>query len=144
MRGIIVGPCGSEDPNKGHRFTIQAKSGGTFLTRNGEVVARAEGLVLSQAAIHFDWTSVAVRKEGNKLSLKYWGRTVLEYEHSAPLEGGCVSLGTYNNATSFQRVAIHEAGVIGGGPGLAADRPARRGRRGGPLAGRPLHPPQDS
>ena len=107
MRDIIVGLCGSDDPGKGYRFTIEASSGGTYLTKDGKVVARAEGFVLSQAAIHFDWTSFAARKEDNKLSLKWWGRTILEYEDPAPLDGGYVWLGTFNNGISIPRVTIY-------------------------------------
>jgi hypothetical protein len=62
MKDIIVGLCGSEDPSKGYRFTIETRSGGTFLAKDGKVVAKAEGFILSQAAVHFDWTSFAAKK----------------------------------------------------------------------------------
>ncbi len=107
MRDIIVGLCGSDDPGKGYRFTIESHSGGTFLTKDGKEVARAENFALSQAAIHFDWTCFTAKKEGNRVSLKWWGRTILEYEDPAPLEGGYVWLGTYNNGISIPRVTIY-------------------------------------
>jgi hypothetical protein len=107
MRDIIVGLCGSDDPGKGYRFTVEGRAGGTYLTKDGQVVARAEGFVLSQAAIHFDWTSFAARKEGSKLSLKWWGRTILEYEDPTPLDAGYVWLGTFHNGISIPRVTIY-------------------------------------
>jgi hypothetical protein len=107
MRDIVVGLCGSEDPTKGYRFVVESASGGTFLMKDGQTVARAEGFILSQAAIHFDWSSFAVRKEGNRLTLKWWGRTILQYDDPAPLEGGYVWLGTYNNGISIPRVTIY-------------------------------------
>ncbi len=107
MKDIIVGLCGAEDPSKGYRFTIETRSGGTFLAKDGKVVAKAEGFILSQAAIHFDWTSFAAKKEGGKLSLKWWGRTILEYDDPEPLDAGYVWLGTHNNGISIPRVTIY-------------------------------------
>jgi hypothetical protein len=107
MRDTIVGLCGSDDPARGYRFTIQAKSGGTYLAKDGNVVARAEGFSLSQAAIHFDWTGFAARKEGNELSLRWWGRMILEYKDPTPLDGGHVWLGTFDNGIAIPRATIY-------------------------------------
>jgi len=107
MRDIIVGLCGSEDPAKGYRFTIQSSAGGTYLTKDGAVVAQADRFALTQIAIHNDWTHFSAAKEGNKLSLKWWGRTILEYVDPTPLEGGYVWLGTVNNGIMIPRVTIY-------------------------------------
>jgi hypothetical protein len=107
MKDIIVGLCGSEDPSKGYRFTIETRSGGTFLAKDGKVVAKAEGFILSQAAVHFDWTSFAAKKEGGKPSLKRRGRTPLEYDAPEPLNAGYVWLGTHNNGISIPRVTTY-------------------------------------
>ena len=107
LRDIVCGMCGSEDPKKGYRFVIQSSStGGTYLMKDNVIVARADGYALSQVAIHNDWTHFTAQKQGNTLSLYWWGRKVMEYVDPAPLTGGYVWLGTISNGLVFPRVSI--------------------------------------
>ena len=107
LSDIVCGMCGSEDPKKGYRFVIQSSStGGTYLMKDNVIVAKADGYQLSQVAIHNDWTHFVAQKQGNVLSLYWWGRKVMEYNDPAPLTGGYVWLGTINNGLVFPRITI--------------------------------------